>query len=167
MKILLDECVPSPLRKLLAGHECHTAQEMGWKSIRNGELLALAEGKFDSSLPTKASAMNKIFAVAGSRFWNSRQTSFVQSKPLPHNYATPSRQCPAQNSVVLKFLYELSLKSRHRLMNLKPIPGKNMPKWAKAASQAHRRATKKKRAELRQRGLPIIWKDGKVCEVSA
>ena len=28
MKILLDECVPSPLRKLLAGHECHTAQEM-------------------------------------------------------------------------------------------------------------------------------------------
>ena len=47
MKILLDECVPSPLRKLLADHECHTAQEMGWKSIRNGELLALAEGKFD------------------------------------------------------------------------------------------------------------------------
>lgn len=47
MKILLDECVPSPLRKLLAGHECHTAQEVGWKSIRNGELLALAEGKFD------------------------------------------------------------------------------------------------------------------------
>ena len=47
MKILLDECVPSPLRKLLAGHECHTAQEMGWKSIKNGELLALAEDKFD------------------------------------------------------------------------------------------------------------------------
>lgn len=47
MKILLDECVPSPLRKLLAGHECHTAQEMGWTSIKNGELLALAEGKFD------------------------------------------------------------------------------------------------------------------------
>ena len=47
MKILLDECVPSPLRKLLSAHECRTAQEMGWKSIRNGELLALAEGKFD------------------------------------------------------------------------------------------------------------------------
>jgi len=26
---------------------------------------------------------------------------------------------------------------------------------------------KKKRAELRQHGLPIIWKDGKVCEVPA
>jgi hypothetical protein len=32
---------------LLADHECHTAQEIDWKSIRNGELLALAEGKFD------------------------------------------------------------------------------------------------------------------------
>jgi len=47
VKILLDECVPSPLRKLLAGDECHTEQEMDWKSIRNGELPALAEGKFD------------------------------------------------------------------------------------------------------------------------
>jgi hypothetical protein len=47
VKILLDECVPSPLRKLLVDHECHTAQEMGWKSIKNGELLELAEGKFD------------------------------------------------------------------------------------------------------------------------
>lgn len=53
-------------------------------------------------------------------------------------------------------------------MNLKPIPEKDMPKWARAASQAHRRATKKKRAELRRLGLPmIIWKDGKVQEVPA
>ena len=47
MKILLDECVPAPLGRVLVDHECHTAQQMGWKSIRNGELLALAEGKFD------------------------------------------------------------------------------------------------------------------------
>jgi hypothetical protein len=39
---------------------------------------------------------------------------------------------------------------------------------ARVASQAHKRATRKKRAELRQRGLPmIIWKDGKVREVPA
>ena len=51
---------------------------------------------------------------------------------------------------------------------LKLIPEKDMPKWAKPASQAHKRATKKKRAELRRRGLPmIIWKDGKVREVPA
>ena len=51
---------------------------------------------------------------------------------------------------------------------LKPISEKDMPKWARAASQAHRRATRKNRAELRRRGLPmIIWKDGKVREVPA
>ncbi len=51
---------------------------------------------------------------------------------------------------------------------LKPISEKDMPKWARAASQAHRRATRKKRAELRRCGLPmIIWKDGKVREVPA
>jgi hypothetical protein len=51
---------------------------------------------------------------------------------------------------------------------LKPTPEKEMPKWVRVASQPHKRATKKKRAELRQRGLPmIIWKDGKVREVPA
>ncbi|CAN5574381.1 hypothetical protein BH20VER1_BH20VER1_13670 [soil metagenome] len=51
---------------------------------------------------------------------------------------------------------------------LRPIPEKEMPEWARVASQAHRSATRKKRAELRQRGLPmIIWKDGKVREVPA
>lgn len=47
MKILLDECVPLPLRKILDGHTCRTAQQMGWKNIRNGELLDLAEDEFD------------------------------------------------------------------------------------------------------------------------
>ncbi len=51
---------------------------------------------------------------------------------------------------------------------LKPIPESKMSPEARAASQAHRRATKKKRAELRRCGLPmIIWKDGKVREVPA
>ena len=51
---------------------------------------------------------------------------------------------------------------------LKPIPQKKMSEWARIASQAHRRATRKKRIELRRRGLPmIIWRDGKVREVPA
>lgn len=51
---------------------------------------------------------------------------------------------------------------------LKPISVKEMSPEARVASQAHRRATRKKRIELRQRGLPmIIWKDGKVREVPA
>lgn len=47
MKILLDECVPWPMHKLLIGHECKTAQQCGWGGKKNGELLRLAESQFD------------------------------------------------------------------------------------------------------------------------
>ena len=47
MTILLDGCVPWPLHKMLAGHECHHVQQFGWSGIKNGELIQLAEGKFD------------------------------------------------------------------------------------------------------------------------
>lgn len=47
MRILLDECVPWPLHKLLAGHECTTAQRQGWGGIKNGDLLTRAEVEFD------------------------------------------------------------------------------------------------------------------------
>jgi hypothetical protein len=47
MKILLDECVPWPMHKLLTAHDCMTAQQRGWGGIKNGELLTLAEGEFD------------------------------------------------------------------------------------------------------------------------
>jgi len=51
---------------------------------------------------------------------------------------------------------------------LKPIPESKMSREARIASQAHKRATRKKRAELRRLGLPmIVWKDGKVREVPA
>jgi hypothetical protein len=47
MKILLDECVPWPMHRLLAGHECRTAQQCGWGGIKNGLLLQRAESEFD------------------------------------------------------------------------------------------------------------------------
>ena len=47
MRILLDECVPWPMHKLLVNHECSTAQQEGWGGVKNGELLRLAEGRFD------------------------------------------------------------------------------------------------------------------------
>src|SRR6476660_9593452 len=47
MKVLLDECVPWPMHKLLTGHQCMTAQQRGWGGIKNGELLKLAEAEFD------------------------------------------------------------------------------------------------------------------------
>lgn len=47
MKILLDECVPWPMRKFLTGHECTTAQKRDWGGIKNGDLIRLAEEEFD------------------------------------------------------------------------------------------------------------------------
>lgn len=41
MRILLDECVPRPLRRALTGHEVRTIRELGWAGKQNGELLAL------------------------------------------------------------------------------------------------------------------------------
>ena len=47
MRIFLDECVDWRLSRELAGHETATARQMGWASIENGELLALASQQFD------------------------------------------------------------------------------------------------------------------------
>jgi len=47
MKILLDECLPRKLGLLLVGHEAVTVAQAGWKGIKNGELLALAQEGFD------------------------------------------------------------------------------------------------------------------------
>jgi hypothetical protein len=41
MRVLLDECVPRPLRRVLSDHSVSTVGEMRWQGIENGELLAL------------------------------------------------------------------------------------------------------------------------------
>jgi predicted nuclease of predicted toxin-antitoxin system len=46
MKILFDECVPWPMRRLLTDHDCLTVQHRGWAGVKNGELLRLAEAEF-------------------------------------------------------------------------------------------------------------------------
>lgn len=43
MKVLFDQGTPVPLREFLSGHEVSTAYELGWSTLRNGELLAMAE----------------------------------------------------------------------------------------------------------------------------
>ncbi len=47
MKILLDECVPWPMHRLLTNHTCTSVQAQGWSGIRNGDLIQRAEGEFD------------------------------------------------------------------------------------------------------------------------
>ena len=48
MRLLLDESVPSRLRRSLVGHEVRTVVEMGWSGVKNGDLLALAATEFDA-----------------------------------------------------------------------------------------------------------------------
>lgn len=43
MRVLLDECVPRPLRRELPEHEVQTVQELGWSGMKNGPLLRLIE----------------------------------------------------------------------------------------------------------------------------
>ena len=47
MRILLDECVPWPMHRLLSSHTCTSVQAKGWGGIKNGDLLQLAEGAFE------------------------------------------------------------------------------------------------------------------------
>ena len=49
MKILIDECLPDELKGTLAaiGHKCQTVRRAGYGSKKNGELLMLAEGRWD------------------------------------------------------------------------------------------------------------------------
>ena len=49
MKILIDECLPAALKQNLTtlGHEYETVRQAGYGSKKNGELLTLAEGRWN------------------------------------------------------------------------------------------------------------------------
>jgi hypothetical protein len=53
MRILFDQATPVPIRAHLAEHEVRTAAQQGWDTLKNGELLAVAEADgFDVLLTT-------------------------------------------------------------------------------------------------------------------
>ena len=52
MRILFDQGTPLPLREHLRNHTVVTAFELGWSDLKNGELLAAAEGSFDLFITT-------------------------------------------------------------------------------------------------------------------
>lgn len=47
MRVLLDECIDRKFARELVDYEIRTVPQMGWAGIKNGKLLALAEGNFD------------------------------------------------------------------------------------------------------------------------
>jgi predicted nuclease of predicted toxin-antitoxin system len=47
MRVLLDECLPKRLGRLLSGHQVVTVPQAGLSGLKNGALLAQAAGRFD------------------------------------------------------------------------------------------------------------------------
>ena len=45
MRVLFDQGTPVPLRNHLSDHQVSTAYELGWGSLKNGELLQQAESR--------------------------------------------------------------------------------------------------------------------------
>ena len=43
MRVLFDQGTPVPLRQALTEHSVFTAYELGWATLKNGELLSSAE----------------------------------------------------------------------------------------------------------------------------
>ena len=52
MNILLDECTPRLLKRLLSEFEIATVQELGWTGITNGAVLRRAEDRFEVLVTT-------------------------------------------------------------------------------------------------------------------
>ena len=48
MNVLLDECIPRKLKHELKEHSVATVTECGWSGKKNGDLLRLAEKKFQA-----------------------------------------------------------------------------------------------------------------------
>lgn len=47
MRIIIDECVPSIVKRSLPERRIVTVQDAGWAGIKNGELLRLVSAEFD------------------------------------------------------------------------------------------------------------------------
>ncbi len=47
MRIIIDECVPSIVKRGLPDRDIATVQQMGWAGVKNGKLLSLVAPDFD------------------------------------------------------------------------------------------------------------------------
>ena len=59
MRILFDQGVPAPLRDHLPNHDIRTAYELGWSTLRNGDLLKRAAAQFDALVTTDRNLKNQ------------------------------------------------------------------------------------------------------------
>jgi predicted nuclease of predicted toxin-antitoxin system len=69
MRVLLDECLPRKLGRLLVGQEVSTVQQAGWVGRVNGQLLARVADNFDAfitvdqNLPAQQNTAKLSFSI--------------------------------------------------------------------------------------------------------
>lgn len=70
MRLLLDECLPRRLKRILRPHEALTVPEMGWAGAKNGALLKLIQAAGfdvfvtgDGSMQYQQNLRNLNFAI--------------------------------------------------------------------------------------------------------
>jgi len=90
MKILIDECLPVGLKDPLValGFECDTARDAGLTGKKNGELLALAEGRWDvlltgdGNVKSQQNIKRRKIAIVVIRAKSNRMVDLLPSVPL-------------------------------------------------------------------------------------
>ncbi len=98
MKILLDECVPWPMSKIPAGHECQTPLRAGWSGLKNGDLLRKAEEAFDlfitsdQNIRYQQNLAGRLLPILELSTWSFPPTICGAFSPLPRSFKPKSRR---------------------------------------------------------------------------
>ena len=85
MKVLLDECVTRYLKRDFVGHEVLTAEEAGFKGLKNGRLLQAASGQYevlvtvDQNLQYQQNLKNFAIAII---VLKAKRSTYPMLKPL-------------------------------------------------------------------------------------
>ncbi|SRR6266508_1006598 len=97
MKILLDECVPWPMRRLLSQHSVTSVQAQGWSGIRNSELLRRAEADFDLFITSDYFRSEHSLPTEPGQSKN-RHPGTLDERPSPHPHRSSiDRRSRGQN----------------------------------------------------------------------
>ena len=82
LKVLLDNCIPRPFERQLAGHEVIHCSRLGWERLTNGKLLSAAEENLFAVLVTVDQGMRHQQNMSG------RKIAVIQLRVLRNDLAT-------------------------------------------------------------------------------
>ena len=85
MKVLLDECITRYLKRDFVGHQVLTAEEAGFRGLKNGRLLQAASGQYevlmtvDQNLQYQHNLKNFSIAIV---LLKAKRSTYPMLKPL-------------------------------------------------------------------------------------